>query len=181
MKGFAVKTLSGLLNDLQLQDPALPLVFETKDGEISPGYHVTELRHSASKGIDCGGNIESWQEAKLQLLDGRGAKHMSVGKFRSIVSKSLSAMPELKHVSLRVEFGNDNTDLCLMSLESPKHRGDRVVIGLGNTRAVCKPAEKAWRGVSGSGQCCGSEEVSAKPSSCCSTSKVPEGVSSCCA
>ncbi len=68
---------------------------------------------------------------------------MSVGKFSSIVSKSLSVMPELEHVSLKVEFGHANNDLRLMSLSSPEHRGDRVVIGLGNIRAVCKPAERA--------------------------------------
>lgn len=175
-----MNTLSGLLHDLQLQDAELPLVFETEDGEISRGYHITELRHSASKGIDCGGNTEAWHEAKLQLLDGRGTSHMSVGKFSSIVSKSVSAMPELAHVSLKVEFGHDNMDLRLMTPSSPKHRGDRVVIELGNTRAACKPAERAWRQVSGSAQCCGSEETPAKPSSCCTTSKLPGAASSCC-
>ena len=106
---------------------------------------------------------------------------MSVGKFCSIVSKSLSVMPELKHVSLSIEFGHGNTDLRLMLPTSPEQRGDRVVIGLGNTRALCKPAEKTWREVSGSGQCCSREQTSAKPSSYCSASKMPEDVSSCCA
>lgn len=174
-------TLSGLLHDLQLQDPALPLVFETKDGEISAGYHVTELTHSTSKGIDCVGNTETWTQAKLQLLDGRGSAHMPVGKFCGIVSKSLSVMPELKDVSLSVEFGHDNTDLRLLSLGSPERRGDRIVIALGNTRAVCKPAERAGRQEGGSVPCCNDEQASVQPSSCGSTSKVPEGVSSCCA
>lgn len=157
MKGISMKTLSGLLHDLQLQDPALPLVFVTEDGEISTGYHVTELRHSASKGIDCGGNTEAWQEAKLQLLDGRGSTHMRVGKFCSIVSKSLSAMPELKQASLSVEFGHDNAELRNMSLSSPERFGDRVVIALGNKRAVCKPAESARHHDGGSSHCCGGE------------------------
>ncbi|WP_299741157.1 DUF6428 family protein [uncultured Roseobacter sp.] len=176
-----MKTLSGLLHDLQLQDPSLPLVFETKEGEISPGYHVTELRHSSSRGIDCGGNIEAWQEAKLQLLEGLGATHMSVGKFNSIVSKSLSAMPELKHVSLKVEFGHDNKDLRLMSLSSPEHRGNHVVIRLGSIRAVCKPTETARREEGRIGQCCKREETSANPSSCYSTTKLLESANSCCA
>ncbi|WP_227270967.1 DUF6428 family protein [Roseobacter weihaiensis] len=181
MKGIAMKTLSDLLHDLQRQDPALPLVFETKEGEISPGYHVTELRHSSLKGIDCGGNTEAWQEAKLQLLDGRGANHMSVGKFSSIVAKTLSVMPELAHVSLQVEFGHDNTDLRLMSLSSPEHRGDRIVIGLGNMRAVCKPVERARRGEGGLGSSCNIEETSKEPSSCCSAVKLRDGARVCCA
>ncbi|WP_367274407.1 DUF6428 family protein [uncultured Tateyamaria sp.] len=176
-----MKTLSGLLHDLQLQDPSHPLIFETQEGEISPGYHVTELRHSTSKGIDCSGNKEAWQEAKLQLLDGRGETHMSVGKFNGIVSKSLTAMPELAHASLKVEFGHDNTDLRLMSLSSPECRGSRVLIRLGNTRAVCKPAEKFGRQEGGADQCCDSKGTSAKTSSCCSTTKPREDASSCCA
>lgn len=176
-----MKTLSGLLYDLQLQDPALPLVFETKEGEISPGYHITELRHSSSRGIDCGGNTEAWQEAKLQLLEGRGAPHMSVGKFSSIVSKSLSVMPELEHVSLKVEFGHANNDLRLMSLSSPEHRGDRVVIGLGNIRAVCKPAERAGQDEGRLGQCGKRDETSANLYSCCSTTKLLKSASSYCA
>lgn len=150
-----MKTLSGLLHDLQLQDPALPLVFVTKDGEISTGYHVTELRHSVSKGIDCGGNTEEWKEAKLQLLDGRGSTHMRVGKFCSIVSKSLSAMPELKHASLSVEYGHDNTDLRHMSLSGPERHGDRVLIELGNKRAACKPVERVRHHGDGTSHCCG--------------------------
>ncbi|WP_410001066.1 DUF6428 family protein [Tateyamaria omphalii] len=176
-----MKTLLGLLQDLELQDSSLPLVFETKEGEISPGYHVTELRHSTSKGIDCGGNTEVWQEAKLQLLDGRGGAHMSVGKFSHIVSKSLSVMPELEHVSLMVEFGHDNADLRLMSLSSPELRRNRVVISLGNRRAVCKPAEKAGFVVSGAERCCSSMTISAKTSACCSATKPHEDAGLCCA
>lgn len=176
-----MKTLSGLLHDLDLQDAALPLVFETKDGEVSPGYHVTELIHFSAKGIDCGGNTDTWQEVRLQLLDGQGSDHMTVGKFNSIVSKSLSVMPELGQASLKVEFGHDNTDLQIMALSRPEPQGDRVVIGLGKMRAVCKPAERASKELGGSSQCCDGAKSSAESSFCCSTSKSQESIRSCCA
>jgi len=137
-----MQTLFGLLRDLQGLDPSLPLVFVTEAGDISPGYHVTELRHVSAKGIDCAGQIDTWTEAILQLLDGQGHTHMSLGKFRSIVSRSLAAMPELESAALRVEFGHDNTELRLMSLHPPKRLGDRVIIRLAHTRAVCKPGER---------------------------------------
>ena len=63
-------TFSELVSQLQAVDPALPLIFKTKQGAIGAGYHVTELRHAHAKGIDCGGNIQTWQEARLQLMDG---------------------------------------------------------------------------------------------------------------
>ncbi|MEL6466486.1 MAG: DUF6428 family protein [Pseudomonadota bacterium] len=181
MKDIGMKTLSALLYDLELQDAALPLVFETKDGEVLPGYHVTELVHYSAKGIDCGGNTDTWQEVRLQLLDGQGSDHMTVGKFNSIVSRSLSVMPELGQAPLKIEFGHHNKGLQIMDLRHPEHRGDRVVIGLGKIRAVCKPAERASKGPGDSSQCCGGAKSSAEPSSCCSTSRSQESISSCCA
>ncbi|MEL7166205.1 MAG: DUF6428 family protein [Pseudomonadota bacterium] len=181
MKGIGLKTLSGLLHDLQLYDAALPLVFETKDGEISPGYHVTELIHFAAKGIDCGGRTDSWQETRLQLLDGQGSDHMTVGKFSSIMAKSVSAMPELADVPLKVEFGHDNTNLQIMTLSSPEHRADRIVIGLGKMRATCKPGERASKHVAGSSQCCGSSNSPVDEHACCSPPKSQQRLASCCA
>lgn len=138
-----METLSKLLNELERHAADVALVFETGEGRVSPGYHVTELRHSVSKGIDCGGRIDTWHEARLQLLDGYGTTHMSVGKFAGILSRSLSAMPELRDVPVTVEFGRKNAELRLLSLTRPARRGDRVVILLGNTLAVCKPMERA--------------------------------------
>ncbi|MEM9434002.1 MAG: DUF6428 family protein [Pseudomonadota bacterium] len=176
-----MKTLAGLLKDLERDDPSHSLVFETKAGEISPGYHITELKYSTSKGIDCAGHIENWTEARLQLLDGRGSSHMTVGKFSSIISKSLHAMPELQHASLMVEFGHDNTDLQLMSLNSSQREGSRVVIRLGNSRAQCKPAERFKSKSNGHNQCCAEAEASATTPSCCTTDEQHREVRSCCA
>ncbi|MEP4197090.1 MAG: hypothetical protein ABJL99_15800 [Aliishimia sp.] len=53
MKGCETITLAELLDRLQEQDPMKPLVFTSGDGEIGIGFHITELRHSTSKGIDC--------------------------------------------------------------------------------------------------------------------------------
>ncbi|MEP3882692.1 DUF6428 family protein [Planktotalea sp.] len=132
-----------LLADISRHDSELPLVFQTEQGDIGAGYHVTELRHSQSKGIDCGGKIESWEETRLQLLDGAGTSHMNVGKFRVIVEKSLSAMPELGQAPLLVEFGHDNSGLTLLSLNESELLNGRVVLRLGDARAVCKPFERA--------------------------------------
>lgn len=176
-----MKTLSGLLHDLELQDAGLPLVFETRNGEVAPGYHVTELVHSSAKGIDCVGNTDTWQEVRLQLLDGQGSDHMTVGKFNSIVSRSLSVMPELGQAPLKVEFGHDNKELQIMALSRPEHRGDRVVIGLGKMHAVCKPAVRESKALGGSSQCCGGAKRPTEPSSCFSTSKPQESISTCCA
>lgn len=135
-------TVSDLLTGLQAQDPDKPLIFETLDGEIGTGYHVTELTHSVSKGIDCGGNLETWHEARLQLLDGQGSTHMRIGKFSTIVEKSVAAIPELAQASLTVEFAHGNSALRLMSIEPVDVQDDAIFVRLADKNAVCKPAQR---------------------------------------
>ena len=160
-------TFSELVSQLQAADPALPLIFETKQGAIGAGYHVTELRHVHAKGIDCGGNIQTWQEARLQLMDGYGGEHMSVGKFSGIVGKSLAALPELKQADLLVEFGHNNAELSLLALQEPVLRDDAVIVPLGDARAVCKPAQMSIKLDRSDMACCGGESKARAGSSCC--------------
>ena len=160
-------TFAHLLADLEKQDPTIPLVFVTDEGEIGAGYHVTELRHSTSKGIDCGGNIETWQETRLQLLDGQGSAHMSVGKFSGIVKESLSALPELAQAPLLAEFGHNNNGLTLMSVSSPILRGETVVIRLGDAHATCKPVHRNMGIEREANSCCGDTANSSDKTSCC--------------
>lgn len=174
-------TFSELLASLQVADPALPLIFQTKHGKIGAGFHVTELRHSFSKGIDCGGNIQSWQEARLQLLDGYGGEHMRVGKFNTIVEKSLAAVPELRQAELLVEFGHENSELSLLSIQHPNIEDDAVTITLGDARAVCKPAQMAAIADNSSGSCCDRGTVPNPVSSCCAPEGAASESRSCCA
>lgn len=171
-------TLSDLLVDLKGHDPEKSLIFATKEGEIRPGYHVTELRHSVSTGIDCGGHIERWQDAKLQLLDGQGGTHMSVGKFKKIVERSLAALPELKDVPLRVEFGHNNAKLTLMSLSAPEDARGNVLIRLGEARAVCKPAQQKSEIGNGQDVCCQTQDISTSANNMCCE---PPSQNTCCA
>ena len=160
-------TFSELVSQLQAVDPALPLIFETKQGAIGAGYHVTELRHAHAKGIDCGGNIQTWQEARLQLMDGYGGEYMSVGKFSGIVRKSLAAVPELKQADLLVEFGHSNAELSLLALQEPVLQDDAVIVPLGDARAVCKPAQMSMNWDRSDMACCGGESKARAGSSCC--------------
>ncbi|PJI92000.1 hypothetical protein BC777_0841 [Yoonia maricola] len=173
-------TFDELLKRLQSQDPIKPLVFITADGEIGAGYHVTELRHSISKGIDCGGSIETWEDAKLQLLDGPGSTHMTVGKFTNIIQKSLSALPELRNTPLMVEFGHNNEQLVLMSLHGPEVSDETVALSLGDVRAVCKPAVRRKRDVEDQGGCCGTAIPSPQKSSCCDAVTATQDATACC-
>ncbi|MEM6758440.1 MAG: DUF6428 family protein [Pseudomonadota bacterium] len=160
-----MQTLQDVLHAVQEQDPALPLVFETDTGEISPGYHVTEIAHATLRAIDCAGGVETSTQTRLQLLDGCGQSHMRVGKFAAIVEKSVQALPAVEAAPLRVEFGHDNASLMLMSVAGITRAADRVVITLASGRAVCRPAERVRRDAATSSTH-GRQPVGS-PSACC--------------
>ncbi len=171
-------TFTALLSSLEPFDATAPLVFKIDDRIIGAGYHVTELRHSMSTGIDCGGNVDRWQEARLQLLDGTGDTHMSVGKFRDIVTKSLGRLPELAQIPLLVEFAPDNAGLKLMLLEDPVLQDGQVTLRLRDSKAVCKPAQRNGALSAPSDACCG---VTPSASACCGSNTPPTAPVACCA
>ena len=156
-------TFAELLADLAPLNQDAPLIFMTNGREIGPGYHVTELRHSVSTGIDCGGQVETWDEARLQLLDGPGDAHMSVAKFRQIIDRALGKLSVLADTSFVVEFGPDNAALTIMTVGAPRARNANVVLPLVHSRAVCKPAQRQSATLS----CCGSNKAVTPAAECC--------------
>lgn len=161
-----------LLTRLKSQEAVLPLVFEFDGKPIGAGYHVTELRHSNSTGIDCGGVVESWQEARLQLLDGHGDGYMSVGKFTAILEKSIAKLPMLSDAELLVEYSPNNLGLKLMALDDPVVRDGQVSLSLRNSKAVCKPAKRKLSDGTSTSSCCGTPN---KGSDCCASAKPTSG------
>ncbi len=156
-------TLDELRAALAAADRAAPLVFRAGDGEIGGetggeiggGYHVTELRHAAVTGIDCGGNVARWDEAWLQLLDGPGGDHMTVGTFLKILDRSVAGVPGLGAAPLRVEFAPGNRGLRSHAAGAPEVAGGRAIVPLEEEHALCKPALAA-RVAGTSNGCCGS-------------------------
>ncbi len=136
-------TFTDLRTALRPFSPDTLLIFEDAGAPVSPGYHITELRLFAATGIDCGGTVTRWFEARLQLLDGVGGTYMKIGKFLGILDKSLEKLPEMADLPLLVEFGAGNRELKILSLGPLVQRDDAVYIPLGPARAVCKPAEQS--------------------------------------
>lgn len=161
MKGCGM-TLEELRGELGRADSDAPLVFATGDGTIGPGYHVAEFRQADVTGIDCGGTLSTWSEAVMQLMDGHGRSHMPVGKFRSILSRSLGQVDGLGDARLRVEFAHGNAGLGLFAVDGVTANEDRATVTLAPEGAVCKPLMRAAAPVASA--CCGPKSAA---SVCC--------------
>lgn len=133
-------TLNDLLKTLKTMTPQAAVVFSTQEAVIGGGYHVSELKAARITSIDCAGRTSEWNEAVVQLLDGPGGAHMSVGKFVRILENSLSKLEALKDVPALVEFAPGNAGLRRFSLDIKNNTADRVDIQLSDEKAVCKPA-----------------------------------------
>ena len=137
------------------------LVFAVNGTRIRGGYHVTELKHAAVQSVDCGGNLDDWDETVIQLLDGHSDEgHMTAGKFAGIAQKSLGAIPALALGRLRFEYAPQNgpAQVFTAGQVSPGKHG--VTVELNPEFAACKPAQSTVG-------CCGASEKTAQSSGCC--------------
>ena len=83
---------------------------------------------------------------------------MQVGKFNAILKTSIEKVEKLGSSKMRVEFGQGNQEMRLYEIQSPKLSEGQVAIALGETNAVCKPAERAGVKMGQGG--CGPKKVS---------------------
>ena len=161
-------TLNGILDVFESQAADQSLVFETAEGEIGGGYHVTELKQVSITSIDCGGNLDDWRETHVQLLDGQDGQHMSTKKFAAIANRSMIEIRNLGAAPLYFEFALKNKGLRRYQVESLTTDADQTRLLLSEGQAKCKPAS-AGKLTAQSTVCCGAANV--KPSdvsmACC--------------
>jgi len=152
--GTPTATLIGVLTELRTLDASHPAVFQTREGDIGSGYHVTEFKLASVIGIDCGTRISQWRETLLQLLDGAQGEHMSVKKFAAIADKSIEKVPGLGEAPFFVEFAPGNRGLRRYRVSGISSEAGRVVLGLAEDRATCKPAAQ-FGAANTVNSCCG--------------------------
>lgn len=137
-----------------------PLVFSANEMRIRAGYHVTELKHAAVKSVDCGGNLDAWDETIVQLLDGHGAdSHMTAGKFSEISRRSQGAIPNLENGRLRFEYAPQNGPTQVFTVGQVDAGNNSVLVQLSAEHVACKPAQSIVG-------CCGANAKIAQSSSC---------------
>ena len=150
-KSAVPSNLQQLLDELEAYPDHL-LIFRSEEGDIGAGFHVTELKQASIKSIDCGGRTDQWTETVLQLLDSSEGTPMAIGKFLAIAEKSEAVLPGLSGVPLIFEYAPGNRGLHRMKIASVHTDDQRVVVSLGEDRAVCKPLAD-WQNAM-AGDCC---------------------------
>jgi hypothetical protein len=124
--------------------PQQALVFDYGEGQVEPGYHVTEVMNVSYESMDCGGQANFWRETVVQLmgpsrLDAR--EYMSVQKFLRIYGKVAAAVPVRPESEVRFEYGDAKLPAIHYHVAAVEV-GDQVVVRLSSPGVACKAADR---------------------------------------
>lgn len=137
-------TVAEFLSRLETH-PDLPLVFDTGDGRIAPGYHVTEIKSLQVRAMDCGGDASAWNETIVQLWspDRPEGAHLPIEKFLAIYRRVAEATEIDASSYLRVEYGPAG-DPAVAYLATDVVREDAaVVVRLTAPAVACKGRDRS--------------------------------------
>ena len=123
------------------------LIFDYAGKRIQPGYHVTEIKASTFRSLDCGANPQQWNETIVQLWDvadepERG--YMPIAKFLGIWDMVNRDVGLEGTAEIKFEWGDAETPAVHYTLDTLREEENAVVLSLEPVRATCKPRDHMW-------------------------------------
>ena len=136
------------------------LTFVDLDGQaVHSGYHLTELKAASFETVDCGGQVNRWHEAILQLWVPPDADddYITVAKFLKIFNKVRGMIPLDLDAEIRVEYGDENLFPSTYRVRSVARDRNMTRVLLQPPETTCKARERRMAGAqssSPSDSCC---------------------------
>lgn len=138
--------------------PEKELLFADSSGRSVPsGYHLTELKAASFDTVDCGGQVNHWQETILQLWvpANADAEYMTAGKFLKIYDKVKGMVALNPQAEIRVEYGDENFFPSIYHIASLKTDQSTLRVMLQAPATSCKARDRAI--LTKAGACCATE------------------------
>ena len=145
--------------------PDNQLIFVDLAGNTVPsGYHLTELKSVLFNTVDCGGQLNRWQETVVQLwVPGEaGNDDMTAGKFLKIFDKVRRIIPVNVDTEIRVEYGDKNFFPSIYRVTSITRGRDATRVLLEPPGTTCKARDRSAANPEKAKSCC-----AAAAQSCC--------------
>ena len=117
------------------------LIFVDANGHmIHAGYHLTELKVASFDTVDCGGQVNRWQETIVQLWVPSKAEddYMTAAKFLKIFDKVHRMIPLNPDAEIRVEYGDQNFFPSAYHVRSVTHEDNVTRVFLEPPATTCK-------------------------------------------
>jgi hypothetical protein len=125
--------------------PNRQLVFVDRNGRaVHPGYHLTELKAATFNTVDCGGQVNQWEETVVQLWVPAEADHgyMTAAKFLKIFDKVRGMVPINLDAEIRVEYGDENFFPSTYQVRSVTHERKTTSVLLEPPATACKARDR---------------------------------------
>ncbi len=156
-----------------------PLRWRAGDAFVPGGYHVTEIKATQVRAMDCGGAAARWDETVLQILPPAVAgdePSMTVAKFMAIFTRVATAVPLADGGHVRVEYGAIGQPAVGYLVDGIEAGAQGVEVRLAPPTVACKGADPTVEDVpvlrerpaaaTGNGACCGTP-VAVAEGACC--------------
>jgi hypothetical protein len=125
--------------------PNRQLVFVDRNGRaVHPGYHLTELKAATFNTVDCGGQVNQWEETVVQLWVPAEADddYMTAAKFLKIFDKVRGMVPINLDAEIRVEYGDENFFPSTYQVRSVTHERETTRVLLEAPATACKARDR---------------------------------------
>lgn len=111
---------------------------------VAQNYHITEVKHTAIKAVDCGGKMDQWNETIIQLLEPatyNGEPAMSCNKAAGILGKVGEMAAYDLDAIVKFEYGNNNFHTAHLPVDQVLIGDDKIIIQLKTDATQCKAAD----------------------------------------
>ncbi len=111
---------------------------------VAQNYHITEVKHTAIKAVDCGGSMDQWNETIIQLLEPatyNGEPAMSCDKATEILSKVGKMAAYDLDAIVKFEYGNNTFHTAHLPVDQVLVGDDKIIIQLSTDTTQCKAAD----------------------------------------
>jgi hypothetical protein len=108
---------------------------------VAQNYHITEVKHTTIKAVDCGGQMDEWNETVIQLLEPatyNGEAAMSCMKASGILNKVGKIAAYDMDAIVKFEYGNANFHTAHLPVEQVLIGDDKIIVQLITDATQCK-------------------------------------------
>lgn len=131
------------LFDLLKQNADKSLVFEYAPNQwIQPNYHITEVKHISVDSVDCGSQLDQWNETIVQLYESpnepKTEDYMSVYKALGILTKVGKMKAYDLSSEIKFEYSNPNFHTAQLFVDDFDITSNNLVLKLSINQTDCK-------------------------------------------
>ena len=127
--------------------PEKQLIFQdTQEHAVPPGYHLTELKAARFDTVDCGGQINHWEESIVQLWvpEEAGGHCMTAVKFLKNFDKVRGLILLQPDTEIRVEYGDDSFFASTYHISSLSESSGEIRVTLRPPATTCKARDRRF-------------------------------------